>query len=142
MGKSSGLDVSQNAIMASRNNGSVAQTAPKDRNHEILGKLLKHVRLIVMGEMDEEDPPSMVDVNEAVKAINAKKRAWNEMTQKTSSIEENMMAIEEIVKKRLAGPARKAALAVVSGAPPPRSYASVVAPQITNTTVRTRIDGT
>ena len=71
VGKYSGFDASQNATMASTNNASGTQTIPKDRNLEIMGKLLKQVRLIVMGEMDEEDLPSMVDVNEAVKAFNA-----------------------------------------------------------------------
>ncbi|MGN8560582.1 UNVERIFIED_CONTAM: hypothetical protein LI989_08805, partial [Campylobacter jejuni] len=88
VGKSSGFDASQNATMAQSYNGGGAQTAPKDKNREILGKLLKKVRLIVMGEGDEEDLPSMEDVNEAVKAFNAHKRAWTEMSQKKSPIEE------------------------------------------------------
>ena len=50
-----------------------------------------------MGEMDEEDLPSMEDVNEAVKAFNAHKRAWTEMSQKKSPIEERMMALAEVV---------------------------------------------
>ena len=79
-------------------------------------------------------------MNEAVKAFNAHKRAWTEMSQKKSPIKERIMALEEVVKKSLADPARRAAPAVVSGALPPRSYASVVAPQMTKTAVRIRID--
>ena len=43
--------------------------------------------------------------------------------------------------KSLVDPAREAAPAVVSGATTPRSYASVVAPQMTKTTVPIRING-
>lgn len=77
VGKSSGFDATQNTTMANRNNGSGAQTAPKDKNLEILEKLPKQVRLIVMGETDGEDLPSTEDVKEAVKAFNTHKRAWN-----------------------------------------------------------------
>ena len=85
--------------------------------------------------MDEEDLPSIEDVNEAVKAFNSHKRAWKEMSQKTFPIEERMMALEEVFKKRFADPARKAAPTVTSGALPSRSYASVVAPQTTKTAI-------
>ena len=58
----------------------------------------------------------MEDINEAVKAFNTHKRAWTEISQKKFPIEERMMALEEIVKKSLADPARKAAPAIISGA--------------------------
>ena len=51
------------------------------------------------------------------------------------------MALEEVVKKSLEDPARRATPAVVSGAPLLRSYASVVAPQMTKIAVRIIIDG-
>ena len=57
--------------MASTDNGSGAQIAPNDPNLEIIGKLLKKFILIVMGEMDEEDLPTIEDVIKAVKAFNA-----------------------------------------------------------------------
>ncbi|CCU75202.1 AIR1 domain-containing protein [Blumeria hordei DH14] len=63
------------------------------------------------------------------------------MSQKKSPVEERMMAIEEVVKKSFADPALVSAPAVTSGAPTLRSYASVVAPQMTKTAVRIRIDG-
>ena len=63
VGKSSGFDASQNATTASINNGSGAQLAPKDKNLEILGELLKKVGLIVIGEVYEEDIPTMEDIN-------------------------------------------------------------------------------
>lgn len=87
MGKSSGLDALQKATMATTTNGNWAQTALKDNNLEILGKLLKEIRLILMGEMVEDDLSSMEDVNEAVKAFNALKRTWKETSYKTSPIE-------------------------------------------------------
>ena len=78
VGKSSCFDASQKATIAN-NNSSGAQIASKDKNLEILGTQLKQIRLIVMGEIDEENPPSMEAVNEVVKALNAHKRAWTEM---------------------------------------------------------------
>ena len=81
--------------------------------------------------MDEEDLLSMEYVNEAAKEFNAHKRAWTKMSQRTSSIEERMITLEEVVKKSLIDPAPKAAPAVTS----------VVAPQMTKTAVRIRIDG-
>ena len=117
------------------------QTAPKDKNLDILGKLLKQFILIVMGEMDEEDLPLMEDVKEAAKAFNAHKSAWTEPSQKKSPIEERVMALEEIVKKNLADPARNATPGVATGMPQLRTHASVVAPQMTKTAVRIRING-
>ena len=78
-----------------------------------------------MGEKDEEDLPTTEDVNEAVKAIkaiNALKLVWTEMSQKKSPIEEGMMALEEVVKKSHANSARQAAPVVSSGKPPPKTY--------------------
>ena len=60
--------------MSTTNICSGALTASKDKNLEILGKILKQVRKIVMGEMDE-DLQSMEDVNKTVKAFSAHKRA-------------------------------------------------------------------
>ena len=94
-----------------------------------------------MGEMDEEDLPTMEDVNEAVKAFNCHKKAWRTMSRNPSPIEERMIALEEVVKKSIADAARQAAPVVSSGKPQPRTYASVVAPQMTKTAVRIRIDG-
>ena len=81
------------------------------------GKLLKQVRLIVMCEIDEEVSPSMEDVNEAVKAFNAHKRAWTEISQ-NFPMEKRMMALEEVVKKSLEDPTRNASSAVASEMPP------------------------
>ena len=83
----------------------------------------------------------MGDVDEAVKALDAHKRNWSGVSKKMSPIEERMMALEEVVKKSFTDSARKAASAVTSGAPIPRSYASVVALHITKTVIRIRIDG-
>ena len=78
----------------------------------------------------------MEDVDEAVKVFIAHKRAWTVMPQEKSPIEERIMALEEVVKKSLAVPARNATPGVTTGI-----YASVVAPHMTETAVRIRIDG-
>lgn len=57
------------------------------------------------------------------------------MNQNKSPIEESTMVLEELIKKSLADPARKAAPAVVSGAPAPGAYTSDIAPQIMKTVV-------
>ena len=51
------------------------------------------------------------------------------------------MTIEEVVKKTLADLFRNATPGVTSGLLPPRTYVSVVAPEMTKTKVRIRIDG-
>ena len=53
VGKFSGFDASQKATITTTNEGSGAQIAPKGKNLKTVGKLLKKVRLIVMGEMDK-----------------------------------------------------------------------------------------
>ena len=68
--------------MATENSGSGVQTSPMDKNLEMLGKFLKQVRLIVMGDIDE-DLPSMGQMNEFVKAFNAHKRAWAEIPRRS-----------------------------------------------------------
>ena len=83
----------------------------------------------------------MKNVNDAMKAFNCDKEAWTAMCQISSLIEERMMALEEVVKNSLADPVRNAAQGVATGMPQPRTYASVVASQITKTAVRIRIDG-
>lgn len=94
VGESRGFDASQKATMSLTDSGSEAQTVRRDHNLEIFGKLLERVRLTLMAEMNEEDLPTMEDVNEAVKASNAHKRAWTEMSQKKSPIEERVIALE------------------------------------------------
>ena len=76
-----------------------------------------------------------------MKAFNAHKSAWMEMSLKKSPIEERTIALEQVVKKNLADPVRNAASGVATGMPQIRTYASVVVQQISKTAVRVRIDG-
>lgn len=46
-----------------------------------------------MGEMDEEDLPTMKDVNEAMKAFNYRKNARSIIVQIPSPVEERIMAL-------------------------------------------------
>ena len=102
--------------MATANNGSKWQTASVIKNLEILGNILKKLILIAMDEVEEE-LPTMWDVNEAVRTFYCHKRAWTVMSQYTSTIKERMMALEEVVKKEVADPAKKSAPVVLSGVP-------------------------
>lgn len=99
--KFNGFYALRKATTASKSQCTGAQIAPVDRNLEIIRRLMKKDRLIVMGEMDGEDLLTMEDVNEAVKTFNCHK-AWKTMSQ----IKERMMALEEIVNKSLADSAR------------------------------------
>ena len=63
VGKPNGFDASQKATMATTNIGSGAQTVPKDNNLDTIVRLLKWVRLIVMGKMENKGLPSMDDAN-------------------------------------------------------------------------------
>lgn len=105
-GKFSGFDALQKATTANKSEGCGVQIAPNDPKLEIIWKLLKNIRLIVMGEIDEEALPTMEDINESVKALNYHKKTLTMMSQIPSQIGEGMIALVEVVKKSLANFAR------------------------------------
>lgn len=57
---------------------------------------MKKLRLIVIGEV-EENSPVMEEVNEAVNAYDIYKKAYTAISRNTSPIEEKIMATEEVV---------------------------------------------
>lgn len=112
-----------------------------DKNLDIIRKLLKKLRNVYTAEGTENDLPNEVDVSEAIKAFNNHKKDWEEKQSKQSPIEKRMAALEEVVRKSLAEPARRAGPPTVSGQPAQKTCASVVAPPIEKTAVRIRVEG-
>lgn len=84
MAKSTALDKSQPATIASSSEGSDAKAAPMDNNLEILRPLSKKLRLISFYKANDAENLKMEVQRESVITFNIEKKEWEDLKSKQS----------------------------------------------------------
>ena len=130
--RSSGLEASRNATIIKQLEENGASIAPIDNNPNVLRQLLNNLRTLCSDEDDDSDTITVEDTAEAVNTINQHNKSWKEMQTMKYTVYEMMFALEEVVQEILVYQTPNAA----SGA-----YASLVAPPMTKTPVKVRVEG-